>query len=298
MQSSSVYLYPNKIDVYTLASSWVNNRNRKVYNRNLKLYRSTDNRIDLQVRSADQKTKNVSGTTIVFNLVASETQELLIQKDCSVDDETIGRLYVTITEDEMIDLEEGLYEYSLIQETRETVDSDEYRVTSRVPLYIDSQYGAIAYVNVEGDLLGTATPSVVIDTFSRNVDWDTNIENKPSGTPPFDLPRPNYAANAYDTDYDEFFLSNIVDGRPNTSTANSLHTFQFYFDNYDGEVVVQGSINPGATPAADDWTDLETFNPSVSGTEYVNVSGKYNWFRIKHNPADTNTGSVNKILYR
>jgi len=296
MQSSSVYLYPNKIDVYTLASSWVEERYRKVYNRNLKIYRSTDNRIDLQVRSADQKTRNVAGTVLVFNLIGAKTGNLVLQKDCSIDDETIGRLYVTITETEMLDIEEGFYEYSIVQETRETIDSTDYRVTSRIPLYFDSQYAAIGTVKVAGDLLGTVSPSIVIDTFSRNIDWDSPTDSAPSGTPPFDLPRPNYSSNAYTAEYDEYYFSNIVDGRPKTTTSNTLHTFQFYFDNYDGEVIIQGSINPGATPAADDWIDIETVDPTAD--VYKNVTGKWNWLRIKHNPSDSNTGTLDKILYR
>jgi hypothetical protein len=294
MLSSSIYLYPNKVDVYTLASSWIEERYRKVYNRNVKIYRSTDNRIDLQVRSADQKTKNTAGTVLVFNLVAQGTQELILQKDCSIDDETIGRLYVTLSETEMRDLEEGYYDYSIIQETRETIDSTDYRVTSRTPLYLDSQYGAIGTIEVAGDLLGSLEPSFVVDTFSRVANFDETLDS--SAAPPFTLPRPNYKQKFHETMYNDTYLSNIIDGRPGVSTANTLHTFQFFFDNYEGDVTIQGSINPGATPAAGDWVDLETVDPTLD--KYKNITGKWTWFRIKHIPAENNTGSVDKILYR
>jgi len=296
MLTSSVYLYPNKIDVFTLATSPIQERYRRVYNHNLKIYRSTDNRIDLQVRSADQKTVNVSGTTLVFNLMGAETQNLILQKDCLVDDETIGRLYVVLTESEVQNLEEGFYEFSLVQETRETINSTDYRVTSKRIVYFDSQYGGIGKLEVAGNLQGEASPSVVIDTFSRFIDYDSPINNPPSGTPPFNLPRPNYAQNAYTAEYSEYYTSNIVDGNPNLATVNSLHTFQFYFDNYDGEVVIQGSINPGASPAAGDWVDIDTVDPRAD--VYKNVTGKWNWLRIKHTPVSTNIGSVDKILYR
>jgi hypothetical protein len=295
MQSSSVYLYPNKIEVYTLASSWTEERYRKVYNRNIKIYRSTNNRIDLQVRSGDHKTKNTSGTTLVFNIIGSETQELIMQKDCVADDETIGRLYVTFTEEELRDLEEGFYDYSIIQETRETIDSTDYRVTSTAPMYVDTQFDAIGVLEVAGDVRGSASASRVIDTFSRVVNYDKTVTSNLEA--PFTLPRPNYKRKYYEGLHEEFYLSEIIDGLPNISTSNSLHTFQFYFDNYDGEVIIQGSINPqGATPAAGDWTDIETVDPSTD--VYKNITGKWNWFRIKHTPDANNTGSVDKILYR
>jgi len=276
MQHSSVYLYPNKIDVYSLASSWIQERNRKVYNRNLKIYRSADNRIDLQVRSGDQKTKNVSGTTLVFNLISKETKDLILQKDCSIDDETIGRLYVTLTADELLDIESGYYEYSLIQETRVADDANSYHVTSKVPLFFDSQYGAIGVIEVNGDLKGEVKPSLEVKEFSY-INPAALGEEDP-----------------------EYYISSIINARPDIYTATSLHTFQFYYDNYEGDVIVQGSLAEGGTPAAQEWIDLDSFTvgPSYSDINYINVTGKYNWFRIKHTPSESNEGTLDKVLYR
>ena len=74
MQINSIYLYPNKLDVYTSdTATWTAERNRMVYNRNLKVYRGSDNRIDLQLRNGDQKAYNATGSTIIFNLVNNRT---------------------------------------------------------------------------------------------------------------------------------------------------------------------------------------------------------------------------------
>ena len=118
MQINSIYLYPNKLDVYTSdTATWTAERNRMVYNRNLKVYRGSDNRIDLQLRNGDQKAYNATGSTIIFNLVNNETQDLVVRKDCSVDDISVGRVYATITEEELLDLESGYYSYSFHKET-------------------------------------------------------------------------------------------------------------------------------------------------------------------------------------
>jgi len=196
----------------------------------------------------------------------------VIQKDCSVDDETIGRLYVTLTETEMQTLEEGFYDYSVIQETRVDIDSSDYQVTDRVPLFLDSQYGAIGTIEVAGDLLGGHDPSLVVDTF-------------------------NYINPATHGEIDpKYYISSIIAGRDDLYTANSLHTFQFYFDNYTGDVLIQGSLDPSASPAAGEWIDLKTVDPAAD--KYANITGKWNWFRIKHTPDENNTGTLDKVLYR
>ena len=298
MQINSIYLYPNKLDVYTSdTATWTPERFRMVYNRNLKVYRGSDNRIDLQLRNSDQKAFNATGSTIVFNLVNNETQDLVIRKDCSVDDITVGRVYVTITEDELLDIEAGYYSYSFHKETRTNVDSTDYKVMSKMPLFMDSQYGAIGTVEVIGGMEGKPYDTKIIETFRKITNFDVPAEEQ-SG-PQLQSPRPNFAQNYNTTGYEEYFISSHVDANPRMSTPQSLHTFQFFYNNYVGEVILQGSLGEGGNPIAGSWTDINTFNISTSNSkEYYNVTGKYNWFRIKHTPNKNNTGTVDKVLYR
>ena len=276
MQFNPVYLYSNKLEVFTNPlASWTTERYRRVYNRNLKIYRSVDNRIDIQVRNSDQKASNIDGSTLVFNLISRETQDLILQKDCSEIDYNTGKVSVTLTETELLDIDPGFYNYTIVRENRDyqVIDSSDYKVTSRSPLYMDSQYGTIATIEVSGDVLGSIDESVVINKFNY--------------TNPFALG---------DTD-PKFFISSIIDARPTINTANSLHTFQFYSNNYSGTVTIQGSLDDqGATPRESKWADITTVD--LSSEKYKNVSGKWNWFRIKHIPSTSNTGTLDKILYR
>jgi len=58
-------------------------------------------------------------------------------------------------------------------------------------------------------------------------------------------------------------------------------------------------LGKGGNPIEGSWTTVQTFNITTSNVnEYHNVTGKYNWFRIKHTPDTTNTGTVDKVLYR
>jgi hypothetical protein len=71
-----------------------------------------------------------------------------------------------------------------------------------------------------------------------------------------------------------------------------------FFTNYTGQVVIQGSLSEGGNPEI--WVDLETLTLTGSTIEYQNVTGKYNWFRVKHTPSIlvNSPGTVDKILYR
>jgi len=299
MQINSIYLYPNRLDVYTSdTATWTPERFRMVYNRNLKVYRGSDNRIDLQLRNSDQKAFNATGSTIVFNLVNNETQDLVIRKDCSVDDITVGRCYVTLTGDELLDIEAGYYSYSFHKETRTNVDSTDYTVSSKMPLFMDSQYGAIGTVEVIGGMEGKPYDTKTVDTFRKITNFEVETQT-PTNTPQLQSPRPNFAQNYNTTGYEEYFISSHLDANPRMSTPQSVHTFQFFYQNYIGEVVLQGSLGEGGNPIEGSWTDIDTFSITAANLrEYYNVIGKYNWFRIKHTPDTNNTGTVDKVLYR
>ena len=263
MQFNPVYLYSNKLDVFTNPlDSWTTERYRKVYNRNLKIYRSVDNRIDVQVRNSDQKASNITGSTLVFNLVTRETKDLVFQKDFSAMDLVTGKVSVILTEYELLDIDPGFYDYSIVKEVRETIDSTDYKVTSRIAMYMDSQYDTLGTIEILGDVLGEVTPSVSIDKFEYVNPFTAGSEDS------------------------KFFISSIIDANPTFNSAGTLHTFQFYSSNYRGTVTIQGSLDEqGATPH--NWVDISTVD--LTTQKYKNITGKYNWFRIKHLPTQSSS---------
>ena len=275
MQFNPVYLYVNKLDVFTTpADTWSTERYRRVYNRNLKIFRGVDNRIDIQVRNNDQKASNIVGSTLVFNLVSQDTKDLVLQKDFTAMDLATGKVTVIVTAEELLDLDIGFYNYSIVKEVRSTVDSTDYTVTSKMPLYMDSQYDTVGTLEITGDVYGGVANSVIVDTFNY-----TNPFTQGATEP---LP---------------FYISEIIDAAPNTSPAYPIHTFQFYTTNYTGTVEIQASLDAqGATPRDTKFSTVATVD--LANEKYKNVTGKYNWFRVKHIPATNNTGTVDKILYR
>jgi len=155
-----------------------------------------------------------------------------------------------------------------VQETRTAIEgTDEYIVTSKTPLYIDSQYGLNATIEIAGDAEGVVEDSLVVDKF-------------------------NYVNPFVSGDLTPaYYVSSIIDAKPNLGTPQSQHTFQFYFTNYQGDVVIQGSLDEqGGTPRQNTWANIVTVDPAVD--KYVNVTGKWNWFRIKHLPTRGATTAI------
>ncbi len=274
MQYSPVYLYPNKINVYTNAlDSWQGGY-RKVYQRTLKVFRGSDNRLDLQVRNGDQKAVDVTGSYIVFSLISRETQELLLKKDCTeLNDSSLskGKVSVVINESELYNFEPGFYNFTVHTEVRESINVDEYRVLSKSPLYVDSQFGVIGQLEIKGEIDGLPSQSNEYIEFSRHVEYETG---------------------------DTWYVSSIIDANRPLSTPSSWHTIQFYSTDLIGSVEIQASIENGANPNV--WTTVREVtrgdSPSTSdSTFYENIQGKYSYFRIKYYPSQ---GKVDKILYR
>jgi hypothetical protein len=261
MQLNSLYLYPNKINVFTNAlTDWQPERYRQVYNRNLKLYRSVDNKIDIQVRNSAQRSTSVSGTSLVFNIINRDTKDLVFQKDCTVQSAADGTASVLITGNDLVGLTSGFYNYTVVQETRRTIDEQNHEVLFRNPMYIDSHYGTIATLEINGDVFGEVEESLVIDKFAL-INPATTGDNDPL-----------------------YLTSSLVDTKGHTQVPQSLHTFQFYFSNdYTGNIKIQGSISEGGTPHV--WVDILSFDAdNQSHPLYKNVVGKYNFFRVRHFP--------------
>ena len=264
MQLIPVYLYPNKVDVYTnVPGTWTTERYRKVYNRTVKLFRGVDNRVDIQVRNSDEKALDITGATVSFSLIRHSNQSLVVTKTCTPIDITKGRFYVTITEQELYDINNGFYQYSVYKETPAGI---------KTPLYIDSQYGAVATIEVVGDIKGNLQPSLDVIEFSE------------------------YNPGVFGEIGDTFFTSSLIDTNYESEVSNSTHTFAFYSTGYTGSVKIQASLDESAAP--NNWTTITTISINNDPLTYSNVTGKWKWFRVVHTPITNSTGKFDKIIYR
>lgn len=260
MQLISVYLYPNKVEAFTNAfSDWTDERYRRVYNDNLKIYRGVDNRVDFQIRNASEKVQAITGTAVVFSLSNKETGELILQKDCTVQSNQTGKVFATLLDTDMISIEPGQYAYCLHSEIRTVIDSNNYIVANKKPLYIDSQYGVNANVEIYGDVFGEAQPSYETVAFEERIAFEQAELSK--------------------------FYSSAIPANPQLTTPQSVHTFQINMTDYYGQVAVEASQEDSSNP--DGWVDVATLDSAGKNIMYQTVIGKFNWFRIRHTPSLT-----------
>jgi len=247
MQLIPVYLYPNKVDVYTnVPGVWTSERYRRVYNRTVKLFRGVDNRIDIQVRNSDEKALDVTGFTVSFNLVRHGDQSLVFTKSCTPIDVTKGRYYVTVTEQELYEINNGAYQYSIHKTNT---------VGAKTPMYIDSQYGALANIEVVGDIKGNPTPSLEVTSFAY-------VE-----------------PSVFGETADPYYVSSLIDANYYTSLSRTNHTFALYSSaGYTGNLLLQGSLSDSADPV--DWVDIDTVSLVSDTLVYHNTVGKWRWFRF------------------
>lgn len=253
MQLISIYLYPNKVDVYTNSlADWTAERYRKVYNRTLKIYRGVDNKIDLQARNQDQKSASLGSASLVFTIIEPEQKKKVLETDCVISSAINGKSYVLLTSLQLNDIQPGFYQYTLRVEQR-VLDADgNYTVTSSRPAYMDSQFDTFGNIEIVGSMQGEPQPSLEIKEFSRKVDYQTNNTRYTSG---------------------------IIDAHPTTSTPQRLHTFQIYPSNCTGTMTIQASQDEGGAPK--NWIDVQSqILNAANESFYLNVLGKFNWFRI------------------
>jgi hypothetical protein len=262
MQSISVYLYPNRITAYTNSlADWKTERYRRVYNRNIKVYRGVNNRIDLQVKNSDQKPKSVTASAIVFTLIERDQQKKVLEKDCGTVSKLNGRFFVELSETDLDDIEPGFYQFTLREEFRNTINDLEYAVTDTRLLYTDSQYNVLSTIEVLSSIQGEPRDSIEISAFNRIIDFQLSKTR---------------------------FTSALIDANPRTSAPQKTHTIQVYPTNYSGVVTIEGSLDEGASPK--NWADIESrIVHDEDQCFYFNIKGKYNWLRLRH---DAETGDV------
>jgi len=112
MQAVPVYLYDNNLTVL-YSDVTVPNRGDKVYQRDLKAYKGVDNTIKLQVKNNDQKKVDMSNRTVQFNVVDRANRVNYITKTAENVNATNGLFSVTLSENDLLDLEGQWYNYSI-----------------------------------------------------------------------------------------------------------------------------------------------------------------------------------------
>lgn len=264
MLKQAAYLYNNVQNLYTnLVPSTAGYR--KMYARNMKLYKGIDNTFQIKLMNGDQKIINAIGQTLSWILLDRNTAELKFAISKTIEGSDNGLVSFTISEGDLESTNSGMYMYSTYltdQNGKKTI------------LYGDSQYGASVPVEIINNSFPQVYPSTILDEFitSEHLNY----------------PQP-----------DNSLYTSAVNARPELNGKNNaLHTAAFYSTNFNGTVNIETTLDNGITDIVK-WSTLNSVEITDTDTiKHFNFNGIFTFVRFRIIPSTGNIGTVDKILYR
>jgi hypothetical protein len=133
MITVKAYLYPNTVEVQVFDPAIFTTRNRQVYSRPIKVYQGVDNPVQVLVRNQDQKSVDLTGSTVTASIQDPVNQVTIKSYAVTWANIQLGQGTFTLDANTINSLEQRFYKLAF---STTVVSSD---VTS--PVYIDDNYG-------------------------------------------------------------------------------------------------------------------------------------------------------------
>jgi len=267
MQPVVHYLYPNDLTLVLSLSELPATGYAMIYSRQLKINKFVTNQFRFTIHNQDQKPVNLLDKTLKFDLIDRETGTVLISKYLN-EGSNKGQCVLTLTEGDTLNLDVKFYSYNLylIDET-----------LNKLPLYTGFNYESYGYAEVVDLNFGRFVASTVLDTFTLVLQSNTEYQ------------------------------SYIADANPMSNSGNTaLHTAAIYCTNYTGKFNIRGTLANDVDPGnelffdikADGETSTDINLTNFSGIKYFNFHGVLRKVQFFHTPDQSNTGNIDKIIYR
>lgn len=159
MITVKAYLYPNTAEVQIFDPAIFTTRNRQVYSRPIKVYQGIDNPIQVIVRNQDQKSVDLTGSSVLASIQDPVNQLTIKSYPVIFADITKGLGNFVFDANTINSLEQRFYKLAFST----TVTSTD--VTS--PVYIDDNYGIPLDLEILPAYYPTiAAPATTTDTYS------------------------------------------------------------------------------------------------------------------------------------
>jgi len=158
MLKQAAYLYNNVqylyADMAPLSMGY-----RKMYARNMKLYKGIDNTFQIKLMNSDQKLINAVGQTLSWVLLNRSTAEVQFMLTKTVEGGDNSLVSFTVNEGDLESINGGMYMYSAYL----TATNGKKTI-----LYGDSQNGVSVPVEIITNSFPQVYPSIVLDTFTSS----------------------------------------------------------------------------------------------------------------------------------
>lgn len=161
MQKITSYLYPNRIEaIANLGSFTVEFAN--VYQRNIKLYQGIDNKIEFDLKNADQKRLDLTTFKQIELNIMDVAGNALPNSPYTIEPTSSrGIGIVVIPEDDLVDLSEQYLKYSVTG----LLDNTD------VLFYTDTNFNGCGTIEVLGNAMPRFREPAVYTTFTSEVDY-------------------------------------------------------------------------------------------------------------------------------
>lgn len=226
-------------------------------------YTGLDHDIEFFVVNSDRKPVNLTGKTFVAKIIDRETNSVRVTKTLVIASNQPGFLVMKLTSDNTSSLDPGLYD-----------------------LYI-------TYTDGDGRTFGLQSDQNARISYVLEVKSNPLVEIRSS-----------YSDDTFTQNGDDFYSSRFP-GTAQSFNADGTNTVAAYTTNYTGKFYAQATLE--TNPTENDWFHVE-LDPGRSEMEwqFTNSSevtaftfdGMFMWVRFYHKPDISNTGTLDKILYR
>lgn len=242
MYSTAVFFYTQRNTV-VLLSGFSPRRYMPVYAKTLTLHKGVNNQIQFQFLNQEQKPVDITGKSITCRILNYEGNQILLQKDLTIQFGATGISALMLNPGELIDIEAQKCYYTL----EIPVNEFDY------PVFVDQNAGARGVMNIVNSVLPNFLPS-----YSLSIPTGQQFPNT----------NPNSSGEANLTYY-----SSVL-----STSDNPILTIQTEYIEFYGNTIIQGS-----SIVDNDWYDITTTEEVANVTQTVGyvIQGFHPYIRMQ-----------------
>lgn len=223
------------------------------------IYKGVDSTLGFDVKNQDRKPINLLGKDILVNIMQVRTGELVLQRRASLVEPESGFCEFTVFSSDIVDLDPGIYQLSAV-----IYESDGIARS----LYADNNRRVTMELEISDGAYPKFVPSVPLSFSQLGSSW----------------------------------ISQPVASNLQKNDSSNFHTIQIKVTNFTGKIEAMVSLE---YDSAGNYFPIKFVNDKylVEFTNTTDVQGwnfiaDARWIKILYTPDVTNTGTVDKILYR
>jgi len=234
MYSTQVYLYQQLTRVLLMDTGGGKTfiyRYDPVYAKQLTINKGVDNVILFEFVNQEQKPVNITGSSFLFRVINTESNELLLQKEMTILNSATGRAKVQFSGEELLEVLAQPASYSI----QRTQPSGGYSDA----VFVDAQAGARAPVNIVDSVLPQFVPSSELTIPTTEISAQFSYEGsgyENYAASPYWSGNPN-GGNFWSTYLNPAFNSSFIEPR------GPVTTIQMDLVGYTGTIKIQAAEN-------------------------------------------------------